>query len=144
MITNAQHLGVTNTCEAADCPYDADTWGLCSRHARQQARGQHVRMHVVPDPLPNTLRCNQCNQWKTEDEFPMIKPGKRCGGRKADRRGRYCNCLICEAKLRRERRDRRTPEKVAEDAARANAVRRERRARLKANPHGEPTAQVEG
>jgi hypothetical protein len=98
MIINAQRLGVTNTCEAMDCPYDADTWGLCSRHAKQQARGEHVRMHVIPDNIPDTLVCSACGKRKIDDDFA------RNGHASHRRRYRHSECrACCKSRNRRNR-----------------------------------------
>ena len=146
MRISAQDLCTTRTCEAADCPDDADLWGLCTRHARQQARGEHVRMHVVPDALPDMLRCSSCNVWQPDAAFPMKNRTHRDG--RLDRRGRHYECRACASKRRSDRVY--TPEQRAIAAERDKARRanwtpeqRERSARMDRERRARKRAELE-
>lgn len=109
MIIPAAELCRTTFCDAANCPEDASIFGLCERHDRQRRRGIAVRMHLIPEALPDLLRCSHCHEHKPDDDFT-----KSCTTA-PHRRGRGAECKQCASARRRIRY--RDPEQRERDKA---------------------------
>lgn len=101
MIINANDIGKTTTCEAANCPEDASLWGLCARHAKQRDAGVHVQIHTNPEPGQNVLWCPNCKKDLPDEAFTQKTS---VGGRPTNRRNRHWICRACDNRRRANQR----------------------------------------
>lgn len=97
MKLSAHDLCRTRLCRGHLCANDAEPYQLvCATCESKRRAGRPWRIHETPEQLPATLRCSGCGQHKPDAEFPPKPEGERSGGgRKTDRRGRYCYCTEC-------------------------------------------------
>ena len=86
--------------------------GYCARCLAERRGLENVR--------EDTLRCTKCGEWKPDDDFYKATKGSYA------RRGRKHMCRACEAKARREFRNR-SPERQEHERALANNYKRKAR-----------------
>lgn len=96
MIVNASDLTRTRFCRAQNCGEDAEPYSLfCTPHHRRHRAGINIPLHVQPPPLPPSLKCSKCHQWKPDDAFNNRATND--AGASTDRRGRRSECRDCQA-----------------------------------------------